>query len=518
MGIRKKRKEMIAMKRLTILSLTIAFAMSTLAAAPVSFAAKNTDDDALKVAASYTEKDTSWFDYEAPKDTYEISTEAQLLGLASLVNENQVDKWKPTRIENFDGVTFVLTKDIKLMGSWTPIGTGSASYFAGIFDGNGHTISNLDIDSSSGPAGLFGYLVGEVKNLNVSGKIKSGDGSCGGIAGQLAPDAKITGCTVDVSVSGKDKTGGIAGYSDGGIVESCINSGNISGTYKVGGIVGENWGGSIIQCGNHGEIKSSKRGVATYGTGGVAGRSVSAESEIVRSYNYGIILSDTEATGGIVGYTNAEGATVKDSYNSAEIRIVSKNTEEQISKAYAGGVIGIVGTDGVIVSGCYNTGEILNADVFGGVIGRYINDSDNYVKGNVYIKNNYYLSNQFKSGIGYMDNERDKTASKAAMGVSTGSLSNLSSSLSVEYKNDTGVYGNGGYPVLVWQEPISEDEKVYIAYISREIQQSLDEYLMKASKSSQYGQNLVNFFTPANYMNDAMLLYNDAKEKHEQER
>ena len=58
MGIRKKRKEMIAMKRLTILSLTIAFAMSTLAAAPVSFAAKNTDDDAIEVAASYTEKDT----------------------------------------------------------------------------------------------------------------------------------------------------------------------------------------------------------------------------------------------------------------------------------------------------------------------------------------------------------------------------------------------------------------------------------------------------------------------------
>ena len=42
------------------------------------------------------------------------------MGLASLVNEEQASRWKPTRTETFEGVTFKLTKDIKLTGEWTP--------------------------------------------------------------------------------------------------------------------------------------------------------------------------------------------------------------------------------------------------------------------------------------------------------------------------------------------------------------------------------------------------------------
>ncbi len=503
------------MKRSAILSLTIVFAMSALTAAPVSFAEENNDSKTIESSEIYNSvlKDTSWFDYENPKDTYEISTEAQLLGLASLVNENQADKWKPTRIENFENVTFILTNDIRLTGNWTPIGSGSASYFAGVFDGNGHTISGLDIESSTGFAGLFGYLVGEVKDLTVSGKIKSGDGNCGGIAGQLTSTAIITGCTTDVTISAKDKTGGVAGYNDGGTIESCINLGNISGTYKVGGVVGENWGGKINKCGNRGEVKSSKRGVATYGTGGIAGRSVSAEARITRSYNYGKIISDTEGTGGIVGYMNAEGATVKECYNNAEINIINKTADEELSKSYAGGIAGIVGANGVIVRNCYNCAEILNADTSGGIIGRYINDSDN-AENISYIRNNYYLSNQFKSGIGYTDDAEDRKAAKATMGISTGSMSSLASSLSAEYRNDTGIYGNGGYPVLIWQEPASEEEKTYIAYISREIQHILDKYVIDSTKNSPYGQGLIKFFTPVNYTNDSIMLYNEAIDKY----
>lgn len=515
MGIGTKRKEITAMKRLTILSVTLVFAMSSLAAAPVSFAAKHTDSDKIESTAVYVQKDTSWFDYEIPKDTYEISTEAQLIGLASLVNENQVDKWKPTRIENFNDVVFVLKKDIKLTQSWNPIGTGSASYFAGVFDGNGHTISGLDIDSDSGFTGLFGYLVGEVRDLNVEGKISSGDGSCGAIAGQMNSEARISNCTADVSISGKDKTGGIAGYNNGGVIEDCINLGKVSGTYKVGGIVGENWGGTVTECGNHGEVRSSKRGVATYGTGGIAGRSVSAESEVSKSYNYGLIMSDTEATGGIVGYTNAEGASIEDSYNKADIRILNKNKNNRISQSYAGGIAGTVGTTGVIIRNCYNAGGIKNADVSGGVIGRYINDSDNQEH---YIKNNYYLNDQFKTGIGQIDEENDRSAAKASVGISTGSLSGIATSLSVAYINDTGIYGNGGYPVLRWQEPLSDDEKTYLDNISVAKQRALDKYLAKNAGSSQYGQTIINFFTPANYTNDAMILYNDAKEKHEEKK
>ena len=88
----------------------------------------------------------------------------------------------------------MLTDDIKLTTSeWTPIGSGSASYFAGVFDGNGHTISDLKVDSASGLAGFFGCLKGEVRDLTVEGTVKSGDSSCGGIVGQLDPGRKGNG-------------------------------------------------------------------------------------------------------------------------------------------------------------------------------------------------------------------------------------------------------------------------------------------------------------------------------------
>lgn len=79
--------------------------------------------------------DTSWFDYKNPKKQYQITSEEQLMGLASLVNEEQASRWKPTRTETFEGVTFKLTKDIKLTGEWTPIGMSESICFAGSFDG-----------------------------------------------------------------------------------------------------------------------------------------------------------------------------------------------------------------------------------------------------------------------------------------------------------------------------------------------------------------------------------------------
>ena len=512
------------MKRLVILSATVIFAASSLAAAPVSFAQLRTsknmgnhinsyfdEEEGENQQKKYTEKDTSWFDYLDPQDTYEISTEGELIGLASLVNENQTDRWKPTRIENFEGVTFILKNDIELTSEWTPIGTGSASYFAGTFDGNGHTISGLDVDIDAGPAGLFGYLVGEVKDLTVEGKISSGDGNCGGVAGLLNSAGQIIGCTSNVEISAKDKTGGIAGYSDGGTIELCVNLGKVSGTYKVGGIVGENWGGTVNQCGNRGEINSSKRGVATYGTGGVAGRSVSAEAKVTQSFNQGKISSDTEATGGVVGYTNASGATIKDCYNTGEITIKNKNNAKKISKSYAGGIVGIVGATRVNVKNCYNSASALNADVSGGVVGYYINESYNSEELK-YLNNNYYSNGKFKAGIGMIHNENDRNISKAAIGISDRSFNSLVSSLTTAYKDDLGIYGNNGYPVLEWQEPISDDEKVYMDRISKDIQKALDKYLMKNAETSHYGQTIINFFSPANYTNDAMILYNENKE------
>lgn len=499
MGIRTKRKEVTAMKRLSALTVALIFTAFTIFNVPVSFAAKTVT------------KDTSWFNYKNPKDSYKISTEAQLMGLCSLVNEEQTDAWKPTRLETFEGVTFTLARDIKLTQPWTPIGIDDSVYFAGTFDGSGHTISNMKIKDPVGASGLFGYLVGEVKNLNVEGTNESDYGSSGGIAGALGNTGRIISCSSNVKIKGKDKVGGIAGNNEGGYIEECINVGDVSGTFKVGGIVGENWGGTITKCGNSGTVKSTRRGVATYGTGGVAGRSVSPEASVSECYNTGKISSNTEATGGVVGYMNASGSSVKDCYNTGTINISVKTSDNEISPAYVGGITGIAGINGVVIQNCYNTGMINNADAAGGILGKYQNKTDDDISER-YIRNNYYISMSFKSGIGLVEDERDNNLDKAATGVSSGNVHNLTTSLSVAYTKDTGAYENNGYPVLRWQSPVSSMEKEYFKDIPEDIQKELDKYLIETADKEQYGQTLLNFLSPHNSTTNAFILYNEARD------
>ena len=77
----------------------------------------------------------------------------------------------------------VLTADIDLENqAWTPIGSESNQY-TGTFDGGGHTISGLYINSEETYAGLFG-VVGEggtVKELTVDGSVANKGKFTGGV-------------------------------------------------------------------------------------------------------------------------------------------------------------------------------------------------------------------------------------------------------------------------------------------------------------------------------------------------
>lgn len=522
------------MKRFSIVLTAFIFLLSATFAAPTSYAVKknnsnyeldtlqenltNTKEDTTgeteQSGSTPGQKDTSWFDYNNPKDSYQITTEEQLMGLASLVNEEQIDKWKPTRVETFEGVTFTLTKDIQLTQAWTPIASSRSSKFAGILDGNGHTISNLRIVSSSGSTGFFGYLSGEVRNLTLDGTITSDGSNCGAFAGYLQGSGKVIGCTSRVMISAREKTGGIVGYNEGAAVKECLNIGDITGTLKVGGIVGENWGGTVSQCGNYGTVKSSRRGVATFGTGGICGRSVSAKSVVSECYNTGEILSDTEATGGVVGYMNATGATIKDSYNVGDITIQNHKKQKQLVAAWAGGVIGIVGTSGIDINNCYNAGKINGADKTGGIIGRYIGDEEDDEQSNEAIQNNYYLSESADTAIGEID-ATQTIPNDAAREVASSSMISLASSLGIAYKaDDSGLYGNSGYPVLRWQEPVDVDQRTYLSGISKEIQVKLDQYLVKNADREMKGKALLMYLNAAaTSASSAVVLYDDEQQE-----
>jgi hypothetical protein len=98
------------------------------------------------------------------------------------------------------GLYFRMENDIDLLDciNWTPMGGSTLRSFRGIFDGNGHIITNLKIGTEAEPAGgyapsLFGYVSGgTIKNL--------GMGSSCAIYGLGSPAAGIAAWVGDGSV------------------------------------------------------------------------------------------------------------------------------------------------------------------------------------------------------------------------------------------------------------------------------------------------------------------------------
>ncbi len=198
--------------------------------------------------------DDTW--YNETDTEFVITTAEQLAGLAKLVDGGNT----------FAGKTVKLGRDLDLylMGengepvSFDPIGDKSA--FAGTFDGQGYTISNLYQSGwafgyewgSYGSLGLFGELESAtVKNLTISGAeslVEGGD--VGGITGSATGDCVFENITLKDSVFAtyNNGNGGIIGWSGAGnytfknitIAEDVVLAG-LWGSFdsSIGGVVGQ---------------------------------------------------------------------------------------------------------------------------------------------------------------------------------------------------------------------------------------------------------------------------------------
>ena len=109
--------------------------------------------------------------YTAGDAPYQISTGKELVYLAQLVNDGN----------NFSGKTIVLTADIDLNNqAWTPIGNENGFdaelAFSGTFNGDGYTVSGLNVPDTYFP-GLFGQISTSavVQNRIVKGSVTGGD-------------------------------------------------------------------------------------------------------------------------------------------------------------------------------------------------------------------------------------------------------------------------------------------------------------------------------------------------------
>jgi hypothetical protein len=116
-------------------------------------------------------------------------------------------------------------------------------YFAGEFEGENHTISNLTVNQSfNSNIGLFGQVLAEsaisnlaVVNANVTGK---------DYVGVLAGDnkGKIQTAHATGTVSGSSNVGGLVGKNEGGTINAVYAASNVNGTSSVGGLLGYNSG------------------------------------------------------------------------------------------------------------------------------------------------------------------------------------------------------------------------------------------------------------------------------------
>ncbi|MGI6265256.1 MAG: discoidin domain-containing protein [Acutalibacteraceae bacterium] len=308
------------------------------------------------------------------------------------------------------GETYVLMNDLDLTGeNWTPI-----TSLSGTFDGNGHTVSGLTVDSTDSVKGMFATIAGgTVQDLTIAGATVGTGRFVGALAGDIT-GGLVQNVTVDATVTGAKHTGVVVGriYPTVGAVTlenvSTTAASSITGTDgRVGGIVGAVFGGSTVtltNCTNAAAVTNSSSTAAVGGivaytegtlvmtgcvnaggvtnvgidyTGGLVGHvSGTSSLQIVDGRNTGFV-SGGRFTGGLVGGNNA-GATV------VIVNSVCQSDFSGNGKQYIAGLYGFINSGTVYLINNAVVGSLTgNGSYRAGLVGNIA------ASATVYICNNY---------------------------------------------------------------------------------------------------------------------------------
>lgn len=246
-------------------------------------------------------------------NTYSISNENELRQLSTWMSESDV--------KGFANITFVLKNSITLSSDFAPIGSDTETPFMGKFDGQGNTISGLNITVAynNKPSALFGYVgvtdtvkrespdwIPTIQNLSVEGSItvSAKESYSGGIVGYIIGYALLDNCIANVDITNNKSgatelsVGGICGkindftkYGINTVIKNCINIGDLTGNMHVGGIVGDvSSYTDIYNCANYGNITYTQEQA-----GGLVGTAVPLYlNKMQNCYNAGSLSGPTE--------------------------------------------------------------------------------------------------------------------------------------------------------------------------------------------------------------------------------
>jgi cytochrome c553 len=340
---------------------------------------RDSDSDADGVADAYdaAPNDRAEFLSDSNADGYfEICNIAQLGALSVAVNSADQARlltrsYQLTR--DLDGASL---RDFSPLGNCGPTGNCMRALgefgFAGVFDGQGHSIRGLTIRKpAGGGVGFFGVLAesGVVMNLHlddvtVTGRAGTGalvgsnfgvifnSAASGQVDGALAIGGLVGGSGGLVlasrftgSVQGQQAVGGLVGDMTGAVYYS-ETAARVSGSRGVGGLVGLNTFGSVLGSSFNGDVTGSND------VGGLVG--VNTDAKIRNSFSIGAVLADGDNVGGLVGFNSL--SSVQNSYS--RVQVTGKD-----------GVGGLIGRNNGTANNSYATGPIQSDGLGGGVVG-----------------------------------------------------------------------------------------------------------------------------------------------------
>lgn len=275
------------------------------------------------------------------RETIAISDEAEFL---DFINHCTYDAWSRDKI-------FELNSDITVSSDDFVGGT----VFAGLLNGNGHTISGIKVNEEASPAGgLFATVAkdGIIDNLCVSATVtpRGTQANIGGIAG--VNYGILRNCSFTGTVQGSRNTGGIAGINAAtGMIFNCSVGGVLYGQTMTGGIAGYNLG--TITGSENSAYVNTDADDADLNAGNIS-FSISPDTQTLIASQQGIVRSDT---GGIAGYSDGS-------------ILLCRNSGTVGYPQVGYNVGGIAGRSDGHVFTCVNNGKICGRKDIGGIVGQ----------------------------------------------------------------------------------------------------------------------------------------------------
>ena len=204
--------------------------------APKVWGKEGTDGNSTKAY------EDNWYQNSSTTLTLDINNANQLGSFIKALNDKN----------DFSEQTVNLNADLDMNAyQWTC----SETVFKGIFNGNGHKISNLKYGVDGVPFAFIGQVDGgEVNNLIISGELK-GNTNVGGIVGKLTNNGKVSNSgyvglvgSITPAEGNIVKLGGIVGVNEGGLIDNCFFAGTmleVAANTDIGNIAGSSSEGSI---------------------------------------------------------------------------------------------------------------------------------------------------------------------------------------------------------------------------------------------------------------------------------